>query len=226
MHPLDNPIWHALNGPHAGFATRHGPARRYPPDVAFFAAVDDLDADARTALAELAAEQLVVIARAGIGALDGELGEAMRMTGHQYVLADDVSLPVPPAGVDIEPLGVDDVAGMLDLVRATEPGPFLHRTIELGDYYGVRDGDRLVAMAGERCHLEGWCEISAVCTHPDAQRRGLGAALTAVVAAGIRARGETPFLHVVEGNAGARRLYERMGFRRRAGMELVALRPR
>ena len=45
MHPLDNPVWHALVGPHAKVAEGRGGARRYHPDYAIFAAVPD-DADA------------------------------------------------------------------------------------------------------------------------------------------------------------------------------------
>jgi predicted GNAT family acetyltransferase len=58
----------------------------------------------------------------------------------------------------------------------------------------------------------GSTEISAVCTHPDVQRRGLGAALTHHVASQILRRGEQPFLHVAESNEGAWRIYERLGF--------------
>jgi hypothetical protein len=30
--PLDNPVWYALTGPHAHFATGQGKARHYPRD--------------------------------------------------------------------------------------------------------------------------------------------------------------------------------------------------
>ena len=83
------------------------------------------------------------------------------------------------APVAIRPLTLDDEPQMAALVALTEPGPWRPRTIELGDYFGVFDGDRLVAMAGERQRLPGFTEVSAVCTHPDARRRGLGAAVTA-----------------------------------------------
>jgi ribosomal protein S18 acetylase RimI-like enzyme len=110
-------------------------------------------------------------------------------------------------------LGAPDVPQMLGLVARTEPGPFLPRTIEMGTYLGIRRGGALVAMAGERLHLPGWTEISAVCTDGAYRGRGLGTRLTLAVAAGIRARGETPFLHVRASNAGAIRLYEALGFR-------------
>ena len=36
---LDNPVWHALGGPHQRFSLTMGEARRYLPDIAPFAAV-------------------------------------------------------------------------------------------------------------------------------------------------------------------------------------------
>jgi hypothetical protein len=47
-------------------------------------------------------------------------------------------------------LGAADVPEMLELVAHTEPGPLLKRTVELGDYVGIRRHGTLVAMAGER----------------------------------------------------------------------------
>ena len=44
-----------------------------------------------------------------------------------------------------------------------------------------------------------------------------------VLVAGIRARGETPFLHALASNAGAVRLYESMGFRLRRPITFSAL---
>src|SRR6476659_2548343 len=38
-HPLDNPVWYALTGPHAGLALGHGVARHYPRDMAPFSAL-------------------------------------------------------------------------------------------------------------------------------------------------------------------------------------------
>ena len=79
-------------------------------------------------------------------------------------------------------------------------------------------------MAGERQKLPGATEVSAVCTHPDARRRGLGAGITARVVQGILARGETPFLHHSEENP-ARTVYEALGFRLRRTVQLVIARP-
>ena len=48
----------------------------------------------------------------------------------------------------------------------TAPGPWFHRTPELGRFVGFEEDGRLVAMAGERMHVPGDTEISAVCGHP------------------------------------------------------------
>ena len=101
---------------------------------------------------------------------------------------------------------------MLALVELTRPGPFAVRTVELGGYVGVYDGDTLVAMAGQRLAPPGFREISAVCTHPDYRGRGLAAGLTSLVARRIVERGEEPFLHHAADNEPARRVYEALGF--------------
>ncbi|MGV7904216.1 GNAT family N-acetyltransferase, partial [Mycobacterium kansasii] len=87
----------------------------------------------------------------------------------------------------------------------------LPRTIELGTYLGIRDADgALIAMAGERMHPQGWTEISAVCTAPEARGRGLASRLIRAVGHGIRERGDVPFLHTSDDNP-AQKLYDAMG---------------
>ena len=121
------------------------------------------------------------------------------------------------AGTDDEavPLGPDDRAEMLDLAERTRPGPFLPRTGELGVFLGIRRGGALVAMAGERLHPPGWTEIIGVCTDDGWRGHGFATRLMRMLAGGIRARGETPFLHALASNTDAVRLYETMGFRLR-----------
>jgi predicted GNAT family acetyltransferase len=122
---------------------------------------------------------------------------------------------VTPDQPEAARLTAEDVPEILDLIERTQPGPVRPRTIELGTYLGVRIGGALVAMAGERMHPPGWTEISAVCTDPAHRGRGLATSLVRAVAAGIRARGETPFLHTAASNMPAIRLYESLGFRLR-----------
>ena len=109
-------------------------------------------------------------------------------------------------------LGPQHAAQALELATLTKPGPFGLRTIELGEYWGVFDAGRLVAMAGERMAAGTLREISGVCTHPDFQGRGLARRLMLKLVRRELQRGETPFLHVMSANTGARGLYARMGF--------------
>lgn len=79
-------------------------------------------------------------------------------------------------------------------------------------------------MAGERLRPPGWTEISAVCTHPDHRGQGLATRLVRAVAAGIRERGEVPFLHTSASNTRAVRLYESIGFTLRRRPLFLAVR--
>jgi ribosomal protein S18 acetylase RimI-like enzyme len=115
-----------------------------------------------------------------------------------------------PEAVRLEPRHASQA---LELASLTHPGPFGPRTIELGEYFGYFEGQRLVAMAGERMHAGTLREISGVCTHPNFEGRGLARRLMAKLIGRQMQRGETPFLHVMGDNARARGLYARMGFR-------------
>ena len=121
-------------------------------------------------------------------------------------------------------LGAPDVEEMLALVEATRPGPFVSRTIELGDYFGAR-GERkeLVAMAGERFHPPGFTEISAVCTDAAHRGRGLASQLVQLLVRGIRDRDETPFLHLTMDNEAAHRVYAGLGFETRTHLDVIGV---
>ncbi len=130
-----------------------------------------------------------------------------------------------PGGRDIEvlPLGDDDAAEMLALALLTKPGPFSTHTHAIGNFIGVRIDRRLAAMAGERMRMDGFAEVSGVCTHPDFRGRGLASSLMRMVANRIAARGDVPFLHTYADNAVAIAMYEGLGFRFRKELMLRVL---
>jgi ribosomal protein S18 acetylase RimI-like enzyme len=204
---LENPAWAALTGPQACYAEASGDAARYPSDISPFCAVADL-ADPRgwRDLRELTDYALLTgpAITAPAGWEPAVTVGGVQMVGHGMTGVED-----PEAVVLTE----SDVPEILDLVERAKPGPFRKRTIQLGRYLGLRDGDgRLIAMAGERFHVPGWTEVSAVCTDPQFRGRGLAARLILAVAAGILERGELPFLHAADDNDNAIKLYERLGF--------------
>ena len=212
-HPLDNASWAALTGPHhARFAQRVGQAVRYDPEVSVFLAIAP-DADERVwpDLAELVGPGGTFSLHNPEATPPAGWETQTEFAGVQLVGAD---VPGRPDAEAVE-LGAADVPEMLDLVARTKPGPFRPRTVELGTYLGIRRHGELIAMAGERLRPTGWTEISAVCTDPAHRGQGLGRRLVDAVVAGIRERGETPFLHATATNTNAIRLYEAMGFRLR-----------
>ena len=219
-HPLDNPVWSSLAGPHARFAQRRGNALRYPADVSPFAALPDQpDAADWADLAALAGPGAVV-ALAGVR-VPPPAGWTVTPVGEGVQLVDACAEAAPDG--EAVRLGPGDVPEMLDLAARTRPGPFLPRTSELGVYLGIRRGGALVAMAGERLHPPGWTEISAVCTLPQYRGQGLASRLIRAVAAGIAARGETPFLHALASNTNAVRLYRELGFELRRTVRFTQL---
>jgi predicted GNAT family acetyltransferase len=123
----------------------------------------------------------------------------------------------------IERLTEVDAAEMLALATLTRPGPFTLEAQALGEFFGVRIGDRLAAMAGERMKQEGYSEISGVCTHPDFRGRGLGRLLSVFMTDRVLARGETPYLHTYATNAAAIGLYESIGYDTRAVLNVAML---
>ena len=207
-HVLDNPAWAALTGPQAHLAQRHGQAARFQEGMSPFAGLGDSgDPQSWRDLARLVGPGGTA---AVIGAIEAPRGWDVLGEGAGVQLIDTALRAEPdPEAVRLTP---DDVVEMLDLISRTRPGPFLPRTIELGTYLGIRREGLLVAMAGERLRARGWTEISAVCTDEDYRGQGLATRLVRAIAAGIRGRGETPFLHAAASNVNAIRLYESMGF--------------
>ena len=124
----------------------------------------------------------------------------------------------------IERLTDADAADMLALATLTKPGPFTLRAQALGEFFGVKEDGRLIAMAGERMKPEGFTEVSGVCVHPDFQGRGLGRLLSVFMTHRVLARGETPCLHAFAANDKAIGLYESIGFELRTMMNVALIR--
>lgn len=116
-----------------------------------------------------------------------------------------------------------DIPAMLELTSLTNPGPFFPKTIELGYFEGIFDGENLVSMTGQRLQPDPFVEVSAVCTHPDFLGNGYAAELICNQIRRILGESKIPFLHVYPDNFGAIRLYEKLGFRLRKEMRVYFL---
>ena len=212
-HPLDTPVWSALSTRQAGFDAEGRLSRRFPPDIGPLAAVRDKSAEA---VAELVAR---IPAGDEVSLMEVAPPEAPAgvVATHAAVLQMIAAgMSARDGGPKLEPLGDADAAEMLGLALLTRPGPFRTRTHTVGRFLGIRDGTRLVAMAGDRLKLDGFAEISGVCTHPDYRGRGYGETLMRAVGARILAEGDKPILHTYAANTGAIALYRKLGFEVRA----------
>jgi predicted GNAT family acetyltransferase len=223
-HVLDRPIWSSLATRHARFAVGDGPALRFAPDVSPFACARDDSPESLQALARLIGPgESVLLLQADEIALPQELVATMTAFGVQMVAHASIAAE---SRDQIVRLTEADAPEMLALATLTKPGPFLARTPMLGEFWGIKEGGALIAMAGERMKQEGFAEVSGVCTHPDHRGRGLARMLSAAVASRIVTRGETPYLHAYETNAGAIRLYESLGFKQRCRVNVAVVRRR
>lgn len=207
---LDHIFWHALNGAHRRHSDGDDRARRYTQGFSPIIAFADPAAPDFGALAPWVRPGELFYCDSWTGAappgwrIDAET-TMFRMLWEGAAPAAD---PAPAA----QPLQARHAQQALELATLCKPGPFGIRTIELGDYFGYFDGERLMAMAGERLRADGLCEISGVCTHPDYQGRGLAKQLIGKLLHRHQQRGERSFLHVMRNNP-AHQLYLDMGFK-------------
>ncbi|WP_067185637.1 GNAT family N-acetyltransferase [Sphingopyxis granuli] len=143
------------------------------------------------------------------------------------LLAQMVAVGAPPPASDSEPpvipLSDADAAEMAALAGHARPGPWRPATHRYGPFFGVREGGRLLAMAGQRMLMPGMAEVSGVATWADCRGRGFARALIGHVMRAMVARGEQPFLHSYADNAGAIALYESLGFRIRRQVHVLAI---
>jgi GNAT superfamily N-acetyltransferase len=213
---LENITWYSLTGAQAHAATGTGSARRYAPGFSPIAAFADPEHADMAALAPYCnpGEHLYCAGWSGPAPAGWQIHAEETMVKMVWAAPE----PAADAAFAAVRLGPEHVPQMLELVALTKPGPFGQRTIELGEYFGVFEGEHLVAMAGERMFAAPLREISGVCTHPDHQGRGLARRLMELLLRREMQRNETPFLHVMHDNHHARRLYERMGFRDRQAL--------
>lgn len=137
-HPLDNPVWESLNSHHAALARRTANAARYPADAAPFVATDFPDARAAaqlTSLVEVGESVLFVGPAPALPAIWSvePLVFIAQMTCDSRLAVDD--------GPPIIELSRAHVADMLALTALVYPHYFRPRTIEMGRYFGIYDGD-------------------------------------------------------------------------------------
>lgn len=116
---------------------------------------------------------------------------------------------------DADAAGIDAVLDDALPDSTTRPGDGRIRA-----WYGIRDGDRLVAVAADRS-LGATGFLAGIAVAGGCQGQGLGAALTAAVTRLLLHEYAAVALGVLADNAVALRLYERLGYRHRIQLTSV-----
>lgn len=210
-HVLDNPIWHALSTRQAVLNKGSERVKFFDESVSPFVTMDAWnEADLKEMQDILPVDRsfYVLIPRQ----VDIPEAFAQVYTTPIYQMVCQGFQPQFLTEQAVLEMGNADVEEMITLTALTRPGPFSTNTMSFGRYIGIREGERLAAMAGERMKMAGHTEVSAVCTHPDFLGKGYASHLMSILCAAIIERGETPFLHVRADNPRAIRAYERLGF--------------
>jgi ribosomal protein S18 acetylase RimI-like enzyme len=221
-HPLDNPIWTALNSGSASFAYGNGVVRFIDRRIGFFAGIPLYDAEHLNQLyAEMDSGMRVIVFPPG----DLDLDAKWKVRNDNALLQMVFEKPSFNLSLEasIRALAAADVPEMLALTQLAKPGPFLENTIAFGGYFGFFVDGRLVSMAGTRLAAGPYTEVSAVCTHPDFVGQGLAQRVLPHVLNYIQQQGQIPYLQLYPDNIPAYRLYQRLGFVERANLRVYSL---
>lgn len=225
MHPLDNPIWNALNSEDKNKNQGNETVAIFFPEISPFVGMENWNAISQQKLYDqlpISRSCSTLIAQPFILEDYWELIFSLSL----YQLVVTSLKPFNGKYAQIQRLGEDNIPAMLELTALTKPGPFTQRTIDFGNYVGIFDNKQLVAMAGERLHLTQYTEVSAVCTHPDYVGKGYAALLVHHLTKQILGTGKSAFLHVRQDNDRAIQLYQGLGFEIRSEMYFAVMKPK
>jgi len=210
-HVLDNPVWNALISGNKHLCYGDEQIKYFDEDVAPFVAFEQFSEQKLDQLYELLPSNRPATVVTPFEIEIPDKWKILRaMKGFQMVYEANAALD--SVNPDMVTLTDAHIPQMLALAKLTKPGPFELRAIEFGHYKGIFDGDKLVAMAGQRLNPFNYAEVSAVCTHPDYTGKGYARQLLIHQINRIKAAGNIPFLHVRNDNDRAIKVYESLGF--------------
>jgi ribosomal protein S18 acetylase RimI-like enzyme len=218
---LDNPFWSSLDSLHRSLALRVDEVARYPAQYAPFLGVADAEVDASEAMDALLAPNESVLLLGVMPRLSKAWQREEFAPLAQMVAEQPLQLIDGPEIIALDHTHADDVLALIALVY---PHYFRPHTMQLGRYFGIYLQGRLAAMIGERLGTLQTREMSAICTHPDFNGRGLARRLTAWLTNDTLARSQLPFLHVSQANTRAVQMYQRLGYRLRREITFAAVR--
>lgn len=206
---LDNPVFHSLNEVHQDKVIQYEGVKFYHPLYCAFGGSTDPHVMAKGlfAYAQLCSDFFIVGEKP---VFDTTLTLVKELVCLQMVLDNPINLTPTQ---EITPLeSKAQKQALFELVNLVQPGYFKKKTTDLGSYFGIYQGEQLVAVCGERMKMNDFTEISAIVTHPKYTGKGHAKQLIKHCVQKIFQEGKTPYLHVVASNIPAISLYKKLGF--------------
>jgi GNAT superfamily N-acetyltransferase len=220
---LDNPFWSALHTSQQRFSMGSSHIKKFPADILPFVGLKEQNSLLMDQIVPFMIRQEEVYVKDGIGSLP----DGWKMVDHLSCI-QMLCQQLPEIRLEkkatIDRLKENDFDELFQLVNQVQPGFIMKRTHLLGDYFGIRINGKLVATAGERLRMDGFIELSAVCTLPEFTGMGYAQLLVQEVCQGIFNKGSIPILHVLESNNRAIKIYEMFNFKKRMDFPLIKLR--
>src|SRR5687768_8450322 len=174
-HILDNPIWHALHTGNKHVAFGNEQTKYIQRDIGLFAGLkSNHENELKELVAFIPGGGVILFVPAEI-IIPVNWGIKVKRDILQMVYEGEPFADTNKTG--IVKLKDEHIPDMIELTRLTNPGPFFTRTLDLGNYEGIFEGSKLIAMAGRRLQPDPYIEVSAVCTDPDHTGKGYAAKL-------------------------------------------------
>ncbi|MFB9064988.1 GNAT family N-acetyltransferase [Flavobacterium branchiarum] len=214
---LDNPAWYSLSETHQEFAVDYNNIKFYHPDYCPFGGFITTENIQKSidAYSEFA-DNFFIVGEKPL--LSNQLELKKELICLQMVLNNRLDIEITETFV---PLTTSEhIDALFELVSLVQPGYFKRKTALLGNYFGIFKDNKLIAVTGERMKMNDFTEVSAIVTHPDHTGKGYAKQLIAHAVNTIFDQNKIPYLHVVESNIGAIKLYEKLGFVTRRKMSL------
>ncbi|WP_423148240.1 GNAT family N-acetyltransferase [Rubrolithibacter danxiaensis] len=221
-HILDNPIWNGLLTGNKSIAHGSEKAKYFAKEIAAFAGMKDNNEDDFNCLYNFTPFNSPIVLFAAKELIIPKDWKVLVKKDLLQMVYQQRNVPTVDDHSFV-PLQEKDIPAMIELTTKTNPGPFLSRTIDFGNYEGVFDKGILVAMAGQRFQPDPYVEISAVCTHPDYSGKGHASNLIRSQISKILMSSKIPFLHVLPDNTSASNLYQKLGFEIRKKMMVYVI---
>lgn len=207
---LKNPVWYSLEETHKKYRINFGDVQFYNPEINNFGAFFDESKTKQTLnkYAEISEDFFLVSENKTPTFDDSKITLVKKINGCQMVLDHLTEIKITENIVLLSKENIDEI---YDLIWLVMPGFYQKRGFEMGNFFGIYQDHKLVAIAGQRMQTDDFIEISSVVTHPKYTKRGYAKQLIYHMSKVILATNKLPILHTNKGNL-AIPLYEKLGF--------------